>query len=230
MKETDPEKKGGCKKWTFAQKNNNCISVRVTLRCGLLFASSVITAQSQRAVNGSLTNDYETRGGDGTLFRGLRQQYTTSHGTRCLIQRSDYYLHGPNKADAVRFWGKKQRRFVSCFPSFFFPKRFESRAATSRACLLDILLACPTYRGASVLRVCEPPKYLHADTQLHSMERKTSKPLVQNSSFIGLCNGPKASWFLSVSGALVCVFGWTDFLNPPVPLLPNDEQDWLWLC
>lgn len=62
---------------------------------------------------GSLTNDYVTRGGDGTLSQGLRQQRATSHGTRRLNQRSDYYLHGPNKDDAVLslalfFKGKKK--------------------------------------------------------------------------------------------------------------------------
>lgn len=42
------------KKWTFAQKNNNCSSMRVTLRCGLVFAPSVTTGRSQRAVREAL--------------------------------------------------------------------------------------------------------------------------------------------------------------------------------
>lgn len=52
-------------------------------------------------------------GGDGTLFQGQRQQYTTSHGTRRLHQRSDYYLDGPNKDDAVLPHEKSDVFFVS---------------------------------------------------------------------------------------------------------------------
>lgn len=42
------QKERGSKICPFAQKNNSS-AVRVTLRCGLLFASSVIAGQSQRA-------------------------------------------------------------------------------------------------------------------------------------------------------------------------------------
>lgn len=45
---------GGKKIRPFAQKNNNFSSVRVTLRCGLLFAPSVTTGRSQRAVREAL--------------------------------------------------------------------------------------------------------------------------------------------------------------------------------
>lgn len=57
-------------------------------------------------------------GGDGTLFQGQRQQYTTSHGTRRLNQRSDYYLDGPNKDDAVLPHEKSDVFFVSFSPFF----------------------------------------------------------------------------------------------------------------
>lgn len=52
--ERDGDRKKGNKIWPFAQKNNNCSSVRVTLRCGLLFASSVRAGQSQWAVREAL--------------------------------------------------------------------------------------------------------------------------------------------------------------------------------
>lgn len=182
---------------------------------------------------GSLTNDYVMHGSDGTLFQGLRQQRATSHGTRRLNQRSDYYLHGPNKDDAVLslalfFKGKKSHLFLT--PTCL-SHAFKSDPATSRACLLGILFARQLYRGASVSRVCVPPKYLHTESQLHSMGGKTSKTRVQNSGFIGLCNHPEAS-----SSLAPCLCVWQDrLLNPlpasppPVLVLPNDEQGWLWL-
>lgn len=192
--ERDRSGQKGDKIWQLAQKDNNCISVRVTLRCGLLFASSVITGQSQ----GSLTNDYVTRGGDGTLSQGLSQQYTTSHGTCGLNQRSDYYLQGPNKADAV-FSVERQKTATSFCLLLLFSQAFA--AATSQACLLGILLTRQLYRGASVLWLCEPPKYLHAESQLHSMGRKTSKDRVQNKCIIGLSNHPDGCRSLLVPGA-----------------------------
>lgn len=143
--ERDGVRKRGNKIWPFAQKNNNCSSVRVTLRCGLLFAPSVTTGWSPRGREGSLTNDYVARGGDGTLFQGLRQQYTTSRGSRRLNQRSDYDLHGPNKDDAVPAWGKKKA--VSFCLLLFSSQAFESDLSTSRACLLTFCLPPAVQRG-----------------------------------------------------------------------------------
>lgn len=98
---------------------------------------------------GSLTNDYVTRWGDGTLFQGLRQQYAPSHGTRCLNLCSDYYLHGPNKDDAVPSPGKKKNS-VFLSPAFRFPGISKAIPATSRACLLTFVCR-RLYRAASVL-------------------------------------------------------------------------------
>lgn len=108
-------------------------------------------------------------------------------------------------------------------PGVFF---FESDPATSQAFFFFF-----ADRGASVLfRVCEPTKYLHAESQLHSMGRMRSMAWVQNSSLIGLCNHSLSLLSPAPSLALwLCA--WQDrLLNPPPrPSLPNDEQPWLWL-
>lgn len=52
----------------FGQENNNRSSVRLTWRCGQLFASSVIAGQSQWAPREALTNDCVTCGGGGWVM------------------------------------------------------------------------------------------------------------------------------------------------------------------
>lgn len=106
------------KKCQLAQKDNNCSLVRVTLRCGLLFASDVIAGQSQQAVREALQMTM-MHGGDGSLFQGLRRQCTASHGTSYLNQRSDYYLDGSNKDDSVL--PKKDQKVTSLYLLIFLP-------------------------------------------------------------------------------------------------------------
>lgn len=120
---------------------------------------------------------------------------------------------------------KKKKNLLS--PAFLFPGiRKWSGDVTSL--FADILFAAGCTEGPLFFRVCEPPKYLHAESQLHSMRRKTSKAWVQNSGFIGLCNHPRSFLVPLRLWRCVCVLGRTDFWTP-VPLLPNDEQGWLWL-
>lgn len=124
------------------------------MRCGLLFASSVSTGRSVCAGReGSRADDCVTRGGDGTLFQGLRQQCTASRATR----RSDYYLHGaPNKDDAVPPALPPSLPLSSCL--LLFLPRHPSSSGDVTSLFADILFAAGCTEGLLFFRVCEPPQ------------------------------------------------------------------------
>lgn len=83
------------------------------------------------SLRGSFIDDYVARGGDGTLFQGLRHQYTTTHDTRCLNKCSDDYLDGLNKDDVVfRPGNEEKRRVFSFLFVFYFPSQALKLAVT----------------------------------------------------------------------------------------------------
>lgn len=72
------------------------------------------------SLRGSFIDDYLTRGGVGTLFQGLRHQYTTTHDSRRLNKCSDDYLDGSNKDDVVFRPGDERKSVLSSLFVFLF--------------------------------------------------------------------------------------------------------------
>lgn len=151
---------------------------------------------------GGLTND---RGGDGTLLQGPRQ-----HLSWCSPSESALMIcTGQTKMTLFPLSGEGKKS-ISLPPTFLFPCIGE-RSSDVTSLFADILFAAGCIEGLLFFRVCETPKYLHAESQLHSMGRKTSKAWVQNSGFIGLCNHPRSFLVPLRLWRCVCVFGRTDF-------------------
>ena len=182
----------------FAQKNNNCSSVRVTLRCGLLFAPSVTTGQSQWAVKGSLTNDV-TRGGDGTLFQGLRQHNATSLAALWLLS-----------ARAEQRW----RCSLSWEKKLSFCLAFRSNTTTSRARSLTFCPPPAVQRGFCSPEFASHPNIYMRNHNCTAWEGKHPRRGCKIAALLASVIIPEASQSLAVSGAVfVCLAGQT--FEPP---------------
>lgn len=205
--------------WPFAQKSNNCNSVRVTLRCRLLFAPSVTTWRCQWPAREALQM---------TVWDvGVMECFSKVWDSNTLRLRVlAVWIHAWIMICAG--W-TKMTLFLLFFLStvFSFPSILKAIGRRHEPVCWHLFAAGWT-EGLLFFRVCEPPKYLHAESQLHSMSKKTSKAGPWYSSFIGLCNHTRNLW-VALLALWLC--DWQErLLNPSLPLLPNDEQVWLWLC
>lgn len=196
----------------FAQKNNNRSSARVTLRCGLLFASSVITGQSQRAVREALQM---------TMWcMGVMERFSKAWDSSALplmvlagwISTQIIICTGRTKMtlSSLLLSFSKEKKVISFWLLLFFP--MHSRAIRRRhkpVCLAFCSPASCT-EGPLFLEFASRPNIYMRNHNCTAWEGKHPRLGCKIAALLASVIIPK----LLRLWRRVCVFGRTDFWTP----------------